>query len=84
MLVRPRADAWFCALHESNRSETCLCQVRFGARGGGPPEAGVSLLFGSGSDFSEVPVFRDCAGHAGFRVVPGCPPGPCLFSGVCR
>ena len=50
-----------------------------GARG----SSGRSVRVGFGSDFSEVPVFRDLPAALDFRVAPDCPPGPrSLSAGV--
>jgi hypothetical protein len=45
---------------------------------------GRSVGVGFGSDFSEVPVFRDLPAALDFRVAPDCPPGPrsCSVTGV--
>jgi len=63
--------------------EASLCQgpVFLGvwARVSGPVTFGVlgrSVVVGLGSDFSEVPVFRDLPAALDFRVAPDCPPGP--------
>jgi hypothetical protein len=39
---------------------------------------GRSVAVGSGSDWSEVPVFRVQPATLDARVVPGCPPGPAM------
>ena len=70
--------------HNSARANPVCVKGLFGsvfARVAGRPRgargsSGRSVGVGFGSDFSEVPVFRDLPAALDFRVAPDCPPGP--------